>query len=56
MIEIRYKDIDPDTGDTVSDNLVAECMSLKLAEAMLPHIEEFEGGRVISQSGILYSW
>ena len=32
MIEIRYKDIDPDTGDVTYDQLVCQCPNEMLAD------------------------
>ena len=43
MIEIRYKDIDPDTGYIINDALTAECNTIELAEFILSPIKEYEG-------------
>ena len=32
MTEIRYKDIDPDTGDIIRDELVCQCPNEMLAD------------------------
>ena len=32
MIEIRYKDIDPDSGDITNDQLVCQCPTQFIAE------------------------
>lgn len=35
MIEIRYRDIDPDSGDITNDQLVCQCPTELIAEWVL---------------------
>lgn len=35
MMEIRYKDIDPDTGEITNDQLVCQCPNPSITERIL---------------------